>query len=43
MEKTLFGPVTPDVPASVLQLHPDPIVFLDSAAAGAGIRSNGRQ
>jgi len=43
MEKTLFGPVTPDVPASVLQLHPDTIVLLDSAAAGAGIRSNGHQ
>ena len=23
MEKALFGPVTPDVPASILQLHPD--------------------
>ena len=23
MEKVLFGPVTPDVPASILQLHPD--------------------
>jgi len=33
MEKTLFGPVTPDVPASVLQLHPDTVVILDSAAA----------
>ncbi len=36
MEKTLYGPVTPAVPASVLQLHPDTIVLMDSAAAGSG-------
>ena len=35
MEKTLFGPVTSEVPASVLQLHPDTVVILDSAAAPA--------
>ena len=29
----LTGPVTPDVPASVLQLHPDVTVFCDKAAA----------
>ncbi len=34
MEKTLYGPVTPDVPASVLQLHPDTVVLLDTAAFG---------
>jgi len=33
MEKTLLGPVTTEVPASVLQLHPDTTVILDSAAA----------
>ncbi len=31
VEKAMFGPVTPDVPASVLQLHPDcTIVYTDS-------------
>jgi glucosamine-6-phosphate deaminase len=34
IHKTLFGPVTPEVPASVLQLHPDLLVILDEAAAG---------
>lgn len=29
----LTGPVTPDVPASVLQLHPDVTVFCDKEAA----------
>jgi glucosamine-6-phosphate deaminase len=33
MEKSLFGPVAPDVPASVLQLHPETTVILDGAAA----------
>jgi len=23
MEKAFFGPITPEVPASILQLHPD--------------------
>lgn len=31
--KALFGPVTPEVPASILQLHPDLTVFCDEAAA----------
>jgi len=31
--KALQGPVTPDVPASVLQLHPDVTVILDKEAA----------
>lgn len=30
---TVKGPVTPDCPASVLQLHPDAVVFCDPAAA----------
>jgi len=30
--KSFFGPVTPEVPASVLQLHPDCIVVADEAA-----------
>lgn len=34
MQKGLFGPVTPEVPVSVLQLHPDAIVLMDAAAAG---------
>ena len=29
----LFGPVTPQVPASILQFHPDVTVVLDAAAA----------
>ena len=29
---TIFGPVTPQVPASVLQLHPDVLVFVDEEA-----------
>ncbi len=31
--KALFGPVTPEVPASVLQLHPNVVALLDVAAA----------
>ena len=34
LEKCLFGPVVPEVPASALQLHPDVTVVCD-AAAGA--------
>ena len=30
---SLRGPVTPDVPASILQLHPNCIVLADKAAA----------
>ena len=33
IEKAILGPVTTDVPASVLQLHPDCEFLLDSAAA----------
>jgi glucosamine-6-phosphate deaminase len=32
MAQALTGPVTPDVPASVLQLHPNLIVVVDNAA-----------
>ncbi len=30
--KALYGPITPDVPASVLQLHPNVTVFVDKEA-----------
>ncbi|MGI6537482.1 MAG: glucosamine-6-phosphate deaminase [Caldicoprobacterales bacterium] len=33
IKEALKGPVTPEVPASVLQLHPDVSVFLDHEAA----------
>jgi glucosamine-6-phosphate deaminase len=36
IEKAILGPVTTDIPASVVQLHPDCEVLLD-ADAGAGI------
>jgi glucosamine-6-phosphate deaminase len=39
MQSALLGPVTPDVPGSVLQIHPDTVVFLDREAAGAAISS----
>lgn len=32
MYDALFGPVTPNVPASILQLHPDVLVFMDEDA-----------
>ena len=32
MRKSLFGPITPQVPASVLQLHPDVTVVADKSA-----------
>jgi glucosamine-6-phosphate deaminase len=32
LEKVLFGPVTPEVPASILQLHPNVIVIADEEA-----------
>ena len=32
LEKSLFGPVTPAVPASILQFHPDVTVCADEAA-----------
>ena len=30
--KSLYGPITPNVPASILQLHPDVTVVADEAA-----------
>lgn len=33
IKKAVYGPVTPDIPASVLQLHPDCEVLLDPEAA----------
>ncbi len=39
LEKSLFGPVVPEVPASALQLHPDVTVVCD-AAAGALCREH---
>lgn len=35
IHKALFGPVTPQVPASILQLHPDLVVVADKAALAA--------
>jgi glucosamine-6-phosphate deaminase len=33
IEKAILGPVTTEIPASVVQLHPDCEVLLDAAAA----------
>ena len=33
IKKAILGPVTPDIPASVVQLHPDCEILLDAAAA----------
>ena len=33
VKKAFFGPVTPEVPASVLQFHPNVVVIVDEAAA----------
>lgn len=32
VKKAFFGPVTPEVPASILQFHPDATVIVDPAA-----------
>lgn len=34
LKKVMYGPVTNDVPASILQTHPDCTVVVDKAAAG---------
>lgn len=34
LKKAFFGPVTPQVPASILQMHPDVTVIADEAACG---------
>jgi glucosamine-6-phosphate deaminase len=33
LKKAICGPVTPEVPASILQFHPDVTVICDEAAA----------
>ena len=33
VKKTIYGDVTPDVPASILQLHPDVEFYIDEEAA----------
>ncbi|RXZ83738.1 glucosamine-6-phosphate deaminase [Paenibacillaceae bacterium] len=35
VEQALLGPITPDIPASVLQLHPELTVIIDQEAAGS--------
>ncbi|HEX3038934.1 MAG TPA: glucosamine-6-phosphate deaminase [Caproiciproducens sp.] len=35
LEKALYGPVTPEIPASILQLHPDVTVVADQDALAA--------
>lgn len=35
LKKSLYGPVTPQVPASILQFHPDVTVIADEAALSA--------
>ena len=32
VKNTLFGPITPYVPASILQIHPDVTIVADEAA-----------
>jgi glucosamine-6-phosphate deaminase len=32
VKKAFFGPVTPEVPASILQMHPDFVLVADEAA-----------
>ena len=32
VKKAFFGPVTPEVPASILQMHPDFILMADEEA-----------
>lgn len=32
LEKALFGPITPEIPASIIQLHPNLTVVADTAA-----------
>lgn len=35
VRQAFFGPVTPEVPASILQFHPNVVVIVDEAAASA--------
>jgi glucosamine-6-phosphate deaminase len=32
VKKAFFGPITPEVPASILQMHPDFVLVADEAA-----------
>ena len=32
LEKAFYGPITPEIPASILQLHPDFTLVADEAA-----------
>ncbi len=34
LDKAFFGPVTPEIPASILQFHPDVTLIVDEAAYG---------
>lgn len=43
LEKTLFGPVTPEIPASILQFHPNVTVVADSAALTVVREKHGRK
>src|SRR5665213_777919 len=47
IEKAILGPVTTDIPASVVQLHPDCEILLDAAAgeriAGRGLHGTGNR
>lgn len=40
--ETCFGPITPKVPASALQLHPDVSIFVDEAAYAAVLKKCGK-
>lgn len=42
-EKALFGPVTPAVPASILQLHPNVTVVADRDALSAAIQKHPKE
>ncbi len=35
VRRAFFGPVTPEVPASILQFHPDVTVIVDAEAGGS--------
>ena len=41
LDRALFGPVTPEVPASILQLHPDCTVVADAEALSAAEKRHG--
>ena len=39
IKKAFFGPVTPEVPASILQMHPDFILVGDDTRSRVGLRA----